>query len=186
MSDTAAATDKDEPGFVMMDRFVTLTYSEDLPPNTVRFADALIAGRILGQKCPACGRVYVPPKEYCPLDVVILSSADDVEVADRGVVTGFTIIAPVHYYGQTKTEPFVYASVLLDGASGTLSGQDVSGIPADKVHAGMRVRAVWKPVEERSTEGTTARGASVAGCITSFEPSGEPDADPAAYREHII
>jgi uncharacterized OB-fold protein len=183
MSDKTATT---EPGFGMMDRFVTLTYSEDLPPNTVRFANALVAGRILGQKCSACGRVFCPPKGYCPLDVVILGSADDVAVSDHGVVTGFTIIAPVNYYGQTKTEPFVYASVLLDGASGTLAGQDISGIPADKVHAGLRVRAVWKPPEERTTEGNTARGAGVSGCITSFEPSGEPDADPEHYREHII
>jgi hypothetical protein len=179
-------TQDQEPGVVMMDRFVTLTYDELLPPNVVRFADALVEGRILGQRCPVCQRVFCPPKGYCPLDVVILSEADELEVSDRGLVTGFTIIAPVNYYGQTKTEPFVYASVLLDGASGTLAGQDISGIPADKVHAGMRVRAVWKPVEERSTAGNSARGAGVSGCISSFEPSGEPDADPAEYREHII
>jgi uncharacterized OB-fold protein len=182
MSDTTS----DAEGAVMMDRFVTLTYSEDLPPNTIRFAEALMDGRILGQKCPVCQRVFCPPKGYCPLDVVVLGADDDVEVSDHGVVTGFTIVAPVRYYGQTKTEPFVYASVLLDGASGTLGGQDISGVPADEVHAGMRVRAVWNPVDERTWEGQGARGASVAGVISSFEPSGEPDAAPEHYREHII
>ena len=107
----------------MMDDLVSLTYRELLPPSTVRFAEALVEGRILGQRCTNCARVYLPPKGYCPLCVVLLGADDDVEVSDRGVVTGFTIIAPVHYYGQTKTEPFVYASVLLDGASGTLGGQ---------------------------------------------------------------
>ena len=43
---------------------------------------------------------------------------DEVEVSDHGTVTGFTIITPVAYYGQTETEPFVYASVLLDGVVG--------------------------------------------------------------------
>lgn len=172
---------------VMMDHLVTLTYHEILPPEGVRFAEALLDGRILGQRCTSCGRVYLPPKGYCPLCVVLLSDADDVEVADRGTVTGFTIIAPVKYYGQTKTEPFVYASVLLDGASGPLGGQDVSGLPTDAVHAGMRVRAVWKPPAERTTEGMSARGyASVSGCISSFEPSGEPDAPREHYQDHLI
>jgi uncharacterized OB-fold protein len=172
---------------VMMDDLVTLTYRELLPPNTVRFAEALVDGRILGQRCPRCGRVYVPPKGYCPLCVVLLGVDDDVEVHDRGVVTGFTIIAPVHYYGQTKTEPFVYASVLLDGASGTIGGQDITGVPADKVRAGMRVRAAWKPRAERTTEGHSARGwGSVEGCITSFEVTGEPDVPRAEFEEHII
>lgn len=187
MTDTSPKAESDAEGAIMMDRFVTLTYSDLLPPSTVRFAEALVEGRIRGQKCTACGRVYCPPKGYCPLDVVILGPEDEVEVSDTGTVTGFTIVAPVRYYGQTKTEPFVYASVLLDGASGALNGQNVTGIPADEVHAGMRVRAVWKPLEERTTEGQSTRGGgSVEGCISSFEPSGEPDAPPEVYEEHTI
>lgn len=172
---------------VMMDRLVTLTYVEDLPPNTVRFAEGLVAGRIIGQRCPRCERVFVPARGYCSLCVIILAEEDELEVADHGVVTGFTIVAPVRYYGQTKTEPFVYASVLLDGASGTLGGQDISGVPVEGVRAGLRVRAVWKPPEERTTEGQSARGwGSVSECIASFEPTGEPDVAREHYREHVI
>jgi hypothetical protein len=172
---------------VMMDDLVRLTYRELLSPDTVRFAEALVDGRILGQRCTSCGRVYLPAKGYCPLCVVLLDADDDVEVADRGVVTGFTIVAPVRYYGQKKTEPFVYASVLLDGASGTLGGQDITGLPTDRIRAGLRVRAVWKPEAERTTEGQSARGwGSVAGCISSFESSGEPDVDRAEFAEHLI
>ena len=172
---------------VMMDRLVRLTYVDHLPPSTVRFATALVEGRLLGQKCPACGRVYVPPKGYCPLDVVLLGAEHDVEVSDHGTLTGFTVITPVRYYGQTKTEPFVYASILLDGASGTLAGQDITGIPIDAVHAGLRVKAVWKAAAERTTEGHGVRGGgSVEGCISSFEPSGEPDAAAEHYLEHTI
>jgi hypothetical protein len=171
---------------VMMDDLVRLTYRELLSPDTVRFAEALVDGRILGQRCTSCGRVYLPAKGYCPLCVVLLDADDDVEVADRGVVTGFTIVAPVRYYGQKKTEPFVYASVLLDGASGTLGGQDITGLPTDQIRAGLRVRAVWKPEAERTTEGQSARGwGSVAGCISSFESS-EPDMDRAEFAEHLI
>jgi uncharacterized OB-fold protein len=187
-TDQGAEPKSDASNAIMMDHLVTLTYVEDLPPNTVRWAESLVDGRIVGQKCPECGRVYVPPKGYCPLDVVVMAGEGyDVEVSDQGVVTGFTIVAPVKYYGQTKTEPFVYASVLLDGASGTLGGQNITGIAADHVHAGQRVKAVWKPVEERTTEGQSARGwGSVEGCISSFEPTGEPDMPREHYEEHVI
>jgi uncharacterized protein len=172
---------------IMMDDLVTLTYNELLPPATIRFAETLVEGRIIGQKCPECGRVYSPPKGYCSMCLRLLEEDTEVEVSDNGVVTGFTIVAPVKYYGQTKTEAFVYASVLLDGASGTLGGQDISGISADHVRAGLRVRAVWKPVEERTADGQSARGwGNVAGCISSFEPNGEPDLDKSHYQEHII
>lgn len=172
---------------IMMDHLVTLTYTEDLPPNTVRFAEGLVAGRILGEKCPVCSRVNVPPKGYSALDMVLIDESNELDVSDQGTVTGFTIVAPVKYYGQTKTEPFVYASVLLDGASGTLGGQEIKGLPADKVRDGMRVRAIWKPAAERTTEGQSARGwGSVAGCIDGFESNGEPDLPKSAYRDHII
>jgi uncharacterized protein len=185
MTDTTPQSDASSA--VMMDDLVTLTYVEDLPPHTVRFVEALVEGRIVGQRCPQCQRVYVPAKGYCPLCVVLLDAGDDLEVSDQGVVTGFTIVAPVKYYGQTKTEPFVYASVLLDGASGTLGGQNVTGVRSDEVRAGMRVRAVWKPPEERTTEGQSARGyGNVEGCIESFEATGEPDMPKEHFEEHVI
>ena len=146
MSDTAEA--KPEP--VVVDRFCTLTYSDRLSPPTVRFAEGLLAGKFIGQKCPACGRVYLPGKGYCPIDVVKMDQSTEVNVADEGTVTGFTIITPVRYFGQTKTEPFIYASVLLDGASSVLGGQEITGIPNDQVRVGLRVRAVWKPESERT------------------------------------
>jgi uncharacterized OB-fold protein len=181
------APTSDAEGAVMMDRFVTLTYHDLLPPNTIRFADALMEQRILGQRCTVCGRVYVPPKEYCPLDMVMLGPEHDTEVSDHGTVTGFTIVAPVRYYGQTKTEPFIYASVLLDGASGAIGGQNILGISPDDLKAGLRVKAVWKPVSERTTEGQSVRGGgSIEACIEAFEPSGEPDVDHDQIKEHLI
>jgi uncharacterized OB-fold protein len=186
MSDTKAEKAETKDSLVMED-FVSLTYREQLTPNLERFADALLDGRLLGQKCPACGRVYLPGKGYCPLDVVEMTESDETEVADVGTVTGFTIVTPVRYYGQQETEPFVHASVLLDGADNALGGQDITGIAHEDIRSGLRVRAVWKPPDERSVEGLSARGwGGVAGAIASFEATGEPDADPERFREHIF
>jgi uncharacterized OB-fold protein len=119
--------------------------------------------------------------------VVLMGEDDELEVADRGIVTGYTIVAPVRYYGQEETEEFVFASVLLDGADSPLGGQDIINIPHDKLRAGLRVKAVWKAKEARSAEGMSNRGwAGVAGAIEAFEPTGEPDAKPEDYREHMF
>lgn len=181
---TAQETPKDHK---VMEDFVSLTYVEQLTPNLERFADALLAGRLVGQKCPSCSRVYVPGKGYCPMCVVITSEADEVEVRDTGVMTGYTIITPVRYYGQQETEPFVVASVILDGADNALGMQDIVGLPHDELRAGLRVKAVWRPESERSVEGLSNRGwGGVAGVIDAFEPTGEPDAPLDQIREHMI
>lgn len=175
----------------LMPCLIRLTYTDDLPPELDRYIAALLAGRITGHRCPSCGRVYVPGKGFCPLCLELTAEKDEVEVSDHGVVTGFSFVTPVAYPGQRETKPFVYASVLLDGASSVLagleSGQDIIGIPHDQVRVGMRVRAVWKEAEDRSMDDISSRGwGCLAGVIVGFTPTGEPDADPAAYRRNLV
>lgn len=187
MSDTKATTDPGAKEDLVMEHLVSLTYHERLTPNLNRFVDNLLEGRILGHKCPSCGRVYVPGKGYCPLCVVATTDKDEVELVDKGTVTGFTIITPVAYYGQKATEPFVYASVLLDGADTPLGGQDIVGIAHEDIRMGLRVKAVWKPREERTAEGISNRGwGGISGVVSAFEPTGEPDATSEVYKEHIF
>ena len=177
----------DEP-VAMMDFFMHLEYHEVVAPNFRRYGEALMNEKIIGGKCPgACGLIYVPPRSFCPIDVVAMTEANDVELAQTGTVTNYTVVAPVQYYGQEETEPFVYASVLLDGANSTLGGQDITGIPHDQVRSGLRVKAVWLPKNKRSAEGISNRGwGSVSSAIESFEPSGEADMDRAKFEEHIF
>jgi uncharacterized OB-fold protein len=172
---------------LVMEHLVSLTYRERLTPTLNRFVDNLIDGRIVGHKCPSCGRVYVPAKGYCPLCVVATGDHDEVQLADRGTVSGFTVITPVAYYGQKETEPFVYASVLLDGADTPIGGQDVVGIAHEQLRAGLRVKAAWKPPAERTAAGFSNRGwAGLGGIIEAFEATGEPDATADVYKDHIF
>jgi uncharacterized OB-fold protein len=182
MSDTTTPKEN-----LVMNHLVSLSYSEELTPILERYVDALIDGRIVGHKCPQCGRVYVPGKGYCPICVVETTDKDEVEVSDHGTVTGFTIITPVAYYGQTETEPFVYASVLLDGSDSNMGGQDIVGIPRDEVRSGLRVKAIWKSKDKRSGDGVDSRGwGGVGSVIEGFEPNGEPDMDREKFQEHIF
>ncbi|MEM4372343.1 MAG: zinc ribbon domain-containing protein, partial [Metallosphaera sp.] len=34
-------------------------------PDGEKFLRGLREGKILGRKCPRCGRIYVPPRMYC-------------------------------------------------------------------------------------------------------------------------
>ena len=161
-----------------MEHWVSLVYKEAVAPAAERFADALLAGKLLGQKCPTCERVYVPPKDACTVDGIPLTEEQDVALPDHGVITNYTIVTPVQYPGQRETEPFARVSVLLDDADAVMSLQAPIGIPVAEVHPGIRVKAVWVPEGERNVEelGTRSWG-SVDGCISGWERTGEPDAE---------
>ena len=170
---------------LVMDHFVSLTYTEQLTPNLQRYAEHLLEGRLVGHKSPS-GMVFLPGKGYDPITLDITTDADEVEVSDTGTLTGYTIVTPVQYYGQKETQPFVVASILLDGASNAVGGQDVVGIPHSELRAGLRVKAVWRPEGERTVDALTNRGwGGFEGVIDAFEPTGEPDAPLEKIREHL-
>ncbi len=164
---------------------ISLTYTDPLHPHRRRFAEALLDGRIVGQRSPVSGKVTVPGKGYDPLDRVLLSEDDDVEVADVGTVVSYTVITPVQYHGQEETEPYIRCSILLDGADSPVQGIDVRDIPEELFRVGLRLRAVWKRREERSVAGLDNRGGSIPETVIDrWEPTGEPDVDPELLREH--
>ena len=164
-----------------MQQMVSLDYAIRVSPVNARFTERLVDGVITGHKCPSCGKVYVPPKGFCPLCVVITGQADEVEVADRGTVTSFTVITPIQYYGQKERDDYVLANILLDGASSTIGQQRIGEVPIDQVRMGMRVQAVWAPKEDRVVEG---RG--WGGAFATWKPTGEPDVDREHYKEHML
>jgi uncharacterized OB-fold protein len=171
------ATEPDDDGTVkMMDYFMQLEYRELICPVVRRYADQLLEGRLIGHKCPSCGLVYLPPRGYCPICVIETTDADEVVLSDRGTVTNYTVVTPVQYYGQHETDPFVRASVTLDGDNATMNLQDLVDVPVDEVRVGMRVAAVWKPKGERSVADISNRSwGSAEGCIEGWRPTGEPD-----------
>ena len=151
---------------------VRLSYDYAASPEESVFGRALKEGRILGQKCPVCHKMYVPPRGACPVDGV--PTSDPVDMPDTGIVTTFCIVN-VPFLGQKIKPPYVSAYVLLDGADIAFLHL-ILGVDAHDVRMGMRVRAVWKPEAERSFSMEN---------ISHFEPTGEPDADYETYRRHL-
>ena len=151
---------------------VRLRYEHTASPGESAYLRGLAEGRLIGQRCPACGKVYIPSRGTCPVDGV--PADDEVELPDTGTVTTFSIVN-VAYPGQQVTPPYVAAAVLLDGADIAFQHL-ILGCEPGEVRIGMRVRAVWRPREEWATTAAT---------ISHFTPTGEPDAPYETYARHI-
>ena len=151
---------------------VRLHYEHTASPGESEFLRGLAAGRLLGQRCPACGKVYVPPRAACPTDGV--PTAGEVELPDTGTVTTFCVVN-VPFRGQRVPTPYVAAAIVLDGADIPFQHL-ILGCEPGEVRMGMRVAAVWKP---RAQWGTTVEN------IDHFKPTGEPDAPYESYAHHL-
>lgn len=151
---------------------IELSYEHTASAEESAFLRGLAQGRLLGQRCPACGKVYLPPRAACPADGV--PTAEEVEVSDTGTVTTFCVVG-VPFRGQRVEPPYVAAAVLLDGADIAIQHL-ILGCEPGEVRMGMRVSAVWKPREEW---GLTPEN------IDHFRPADEPDAPYESYARHL-
>jgi uncharacterized OB-fold protein len=159
----------------MMDYLASITYRNPVPPSADRAIAASRENRLLGVECPICHRVYSGGRASCPIDAVEMGEEQEVDLPQTGTITNFTIITPVQYPGQTETEPFVRAFVLLDGTDVVLVYQPVIELPASEVRVGKRVDAVWASPAEELDDGGGMGGAY--GNLLGWIPNGEPDID---------
>lgn len=172
--ETTESRSDDEP-VAMMDYVASITYRNPVPLAMDRALAASKEQRLLGLTCPTCGRTYTGGRGYCPVDSIPLGEEHEVDLPHTGTITNFTIVTPVQYPGQTETEPFVRAFVLLDDTDVILAYQEVIELSAADVRVGQRVSAVWaSPAEE--TEGGSAMGGAY-GALLGWMPDGRPDID---------
>jgi len=136
------------------------------------FLRGLEHGKFMGQRCPTCGKVYVPSRGSCPTDGV--PTTEDVELSNVGTVTTYCVVN-VPFAGQSIEIPYICAQVLLDGANLSFMGL-IQEIPTDQIRMGMRVEAVW--VDEADLTPSLAS-------VKYFKPADEPDADYETYKEYL-
>lgn len=139
---------------------------------TTRFLKGVAQRKLLGQRCPVCKKVYVPPRGACPTDGV--PTEEEIELAHTGTVTSFCVVN-VQFYGQVMELPYVSALILLDGADLPIMHL-IQEVPYDQVHMGMRVEALWVDDDEL---GPTLES------IKYFRPNGEPDAPWESYKANV-
>ncbi len=103
--------------------------------------------KIMGTRCPTCGKVFVPPRTHCEQHL-LARCAEWVEVKPTGVVTGFTVVRYEEPYQPAKP-PYILALVQLDGAD-TAFVHLVKGIAPRDMRVGLPVKAVFAK-EDTST-----------------------------------
>ena len=151
---------------------IRLDYQYTAGRATARFLRGLKEGRILGQRCTKCSRVYVPARGSCPRCAVPTEA--EVEVSDKGTVTTFCVVR-IPSESLSIDPPYVCAHILLDGADIPFFAL-IHECPFDEVRMGMRVQAVWVPRDELEFSFTNIR---------YFKPIDEPDVPFEAYQEHL-
>jgi len=123
---------------------ITFKYKYTASATTARFLEKMKQGKIVGQRCPSCSNVYIPPRGCCAKCGVV--TEEEVELPPTGVIESFTIVhLPIP--GSPIEPPIISANIILDGADIPCMHL-ISEVELEKVHIGMRVEAVWKPKEE--------------------------------------
>jgi hypothetical protein len=166
------------------EHLISLSFSEPMHAYRERYAKGLLAGKFIGQKSPVSGKVYIPSKGYDPIERVMMTEKDDVEVKPTGTVVAYTVITPVQYYGQKETAPYIRASILLDGADQPIGQQDIRDIPVAEFRPGLRVRAIFKAPGERDLGEMDNRWGNTGNVIARWERTGEPDVPYEQVAEH--
>ena len=127
------------------------------------YLEAFGEKRILGQRSPVDGAVFVPPRGIDPRYGV--ATTEYVDLPDRGHIGSFCV-TQVPIPGRDDLElPYISAWIFLDGADVGFLGLVGECDTAD-CRIGMRVEAVWK---DDSEIGKTAEN------IKWWRPTGEPD-----------
>jgi uncharacterized protein len=122
-----------------------LHYEHAFGPYYGRLFDEIKTNRrIMGVRSPTGDGAMIPPREIC--DITHQPTGTWVEVSQTGTVRAMSVIY-LEFIGQKQPPPYIYAEIMLDGASTRLI-HNVAGIDMARakelVKPGTRVRAVWR------------------------------------------
>ncbi|MFX1364288.1 MAG: Zn-ribbon domain-containing OB-fold protein [Promethearchaeota archaeon] len=111
-----------------------------------KFYDALENKKIIGNKCPKCGNVFVPPRKICGECNEKLSLNDDwIDLTDIGVLKNYTV---TNYKVSDRSsrkvkKPQIIGMVQIDGSNSAIVYRLLDLEPKD-VKIGMKLKIVWQ------------------------------------------
>lgn len=139
-------------------------YSWSVGHAMSKFLMGLKAGKIFGIHCKRCERVIVPPRMFC--EHCFGPTEEWIELPDTGIIETFSI-SYLDPNARRIEDPILVGVIDLDGAPPHHGFMHYFGeMSKDEIKIGMKVKAVWKPENER------------AGAITDikyFKPAGGAD-----------
>ncbi|MBC2717059.1 MAG: Zn-ribbon domain-containing OB-fold protein [Desulfobacteraceae bacterium] len=96
--------------------------------------------KIMGVKCNACDKVFVPPRQTCERCMEDIRE-NWVELGNIGEVINYTVVRYDDKHLPRKA-PFVLAMIQLDNAD-TPMVHILEGVDMDNVQSGLKVKAVF-------------------------------------------
>lgn len=112
-----------------------------------RFLEELQRGRFIARTCTGCDRILFPPRMFC--EACFRPTDEWRYVQDTGTIETFSI-SYLDRDAKRITDPILVGVVSLDGASLKMGLMHYFGeMTKEEIRIGMRVKAVWRPPEER-------------------------------------
>lgn len=131
---------------------MTLQYEHAYGPYYGRMFDEIRQfGRVMGVRTSNGEDALLPPREID--DITHKRTGTWKACADTGTIRGCSIIN-MSFLGQTREPPYVYAEIVLDGASTRLIHMiDIDDLESAKakIKPGTRVRAIWREGEREGS-----------------------------------
>ena len=109
-----------------------------------KFLDNLENKKLVGNKCPKCGDVFVPPRKICgKCNVVIPLEKNWVDLPDTGILKNYTI-TPYRVNDRTdrKTKNLLLGMIKIDGSDTSIVYR-LLNIEPSEVKIGMKVKIEW-------------------------------------------
>ncbi|MEJ2249079.1 MAG: zinc ribbon domain-containing protein [Candidatus Lokiarchaeota archaeon] len=110
-----------------------------------KFYDALENRKIIGNKCPKCGDVYVPPRKICgKCNVVIPLEEKWVDLPETGILKNYTLtkykVSDRRARKSKSLKPI--GMVTIDG-SNTAIVYPLIDVKPEEIKIGMKVKIKW-------------------------------------------
>ena len=112
----------------------------------VGYMKKLKKGRIVGSRCKECNRTLLPARYFCEWCWRVVD--EWVELKDTGVVNTFSICY-TDWVARRIKKPELPAMIEVDGSGGVAIMGKLGEVDPKDIKIGMKVKAVWKPEEER-------------------------------------
>ncbi len=142
------ASDLDEGEIFLTTYAPKLDYVWDTGEAIGRYLAELKDGKLIARSCRRCARVMIPPRMFC--EHCFRPTDDWVYVGDSGTINTFSLCY-VSWDVRRLNRPKIPAVIEIDGASQGIGILHLIGeVAPNKVHVGMRVKAVWRPASKRT------------------------------------
>lgn len=137
---SGGGTMQDETGMIK-ESAIDIPYNWTTGKAMGRFlTDFRDSAKIGASRCSGCGRVYVPPQDFC--DLCFTEMRDWVDLPGTGTVESYTVVH-VPNPGQPNHPPYAIGLIRLDGADSCLLHL-LGGAPPEHRWCGARVKPRWR------------------------------------------